>query len=84
MPEQPFDISLRSSLVPQQRISDTIASPSSSIPIYYFHSFEQPFCHNPLCLCQLQRRETVKLFVQLVEGKLLLEHAQPLLPERTV
>lgn len=64
--------------------TDLVKPSGSPLPIYYIHSFEQPFCSNPLCLCQLHRRETVKLFVQLVEGKLLLEHAQSFAAERAV
>lgn len=82
MHEHLFGVSLHPSPAPQR--TDTVAPPTPSIPVYYVHSFEQPFCNNPLCLCQVQRREVVKLFVQLVEGKLLLEQAQSLLTERTV
>ena len=64
--------------------NDLVKLSDSPIPVYYIHSFEQPFCDNPLCFCQLQRQETVKLFVQVIEGKLLLEHAQSLLAERMV
>ena len=64
---------------------NTLAQPpGSSMPMYYLHSFEQPFCANPLCLCQLHKGETVQVFTHLIEGKLLLEQAQPLLAERTV
>ena len=62
---------------------NNLVQPSHSpIPMYYLHSFEQPFCTNPLCLCQLRKREAVQVFTFLIEGKLLLEHAQPLLAER--
>ena len=55
-----------------------------AIPVYYIHSFERPFCNNPLCFCQMQQRDIVKLFAQIVEGKLELEQARTLLSERSV
>ena len=55
----------------------------SVVPIFYIHSFEQPFCTNPFCRCQLKRQVVIELFVQLVEGKLELEKAAELI-ERTV
>jgi hypothetical protein len=57
--------------------------PISPIPIYYIHSFEQPFCKNQCCPCQLNRQATIKLFTQIIEGKLALEKAADL-SERTV
>ena len=64
--------------------SDQLNLSPSMPPVYYIHSFERPFCNNPLCLCQLRQKETVKLFVGLVEGKLELAKADTLLSERTV
>ncbi len=61
----------------------SLTQPVSSIPVYYFHSFEQPFCKNPLCQCQLNRQATIKLFTQIIEGKLELEMASRF-SERTV
>lgn len=84
MPERLFGVFLRPSPVPQPGRTDTAALPTPSLPMYFIHSFEQPFCTNPRCRCQSQRQEVIKLFVQLIEGKLLLEQAQPLLAERTV
>jgi hypothetical protein len=60
-----------------------LTQPVPSIPIYYIHSLEQPFCTNPLCQCQSNRQAAIKLFVQIVEGKLELEKAADLI-ERTV
>ena len=64
--------------------SNQLSLSPTSPPVYYIHSFEQPFCNDPLCLCQMRQREIVKLFVQLIEGKLELAKAQDLLPERVV
>ena len=55
-----------------------------SLPVHVIHSFEQPFCHHPRCHCQARRQEAEKLFVQIVEGKLLLTQAQSLLAVRRV
>ena len=49
-----------------------------SIPVYYIHSFEQPFCRNTLCPCQLNRQGTIQLFTQIIEGKVELEKASDL------
>lgn len=49
--------------------------PRSSIPMLYIHSFEHPFCRDPLCRCQLDRQAVIKLFVQIIEGKVELEQA---------
>ena len=56
-------------------LRQSLDQPRSSIPVVYFHSFEQPFCANPLCRCQLNRQAVIKLFVQIIEGKLELEQA---------
>jgi hypothetical protein len=56
-------------------LNQAMKQPVPSIPMYYFHSFEQPFCTNPLCQCQLNRQAVIKLFVQIIEGKLELEQA---------
>lgn len=53
------------------------------VPIYFIHSFEQPFCINPLCPCQQHKPAVLLLFTQLIEGKLELEKAADL-SERTV
>lgn len=46
-----------------------------SVPVYYIHSFEQPFCENQRCPCQLNRQAILRLFTQIIEGKLELEKA---------
>lgn len=58
--------------------------PSTTIPVYFIHSFERPFCHNPLCPCQLQKLDITGLFIQIVEGKLELEKAENLVSGRAV
>ena len=59
-------------------LNQSLTQPVSSIPVYYIHSFEQPFCKNPLCPCQLNRPATIKLFTQIIEGRVELEKASDL------
>ena len=84
MSEHLISVSLRSSPAPQQCLADTLARYTLSIPVYVIHSFDQPFCHYPRCLCQARKQEAEKFLVQIVEGKLLLEKAEDLLAGRTV
>lgn len=49
------------------------------VPIFFIHSFEQPFCTEENCSCQRQPQEVRQLFIQIVEGKLALEKAADLL-----
>lgn len=60
------------------RLNQALTHSVASIPMYYFHSFEQPFCTNSLCRCQLNRQTVIRLFVQIIEGKLELEKASNL------
>lgn len=50
-------------------------SPLKSLPVFYIHSFETPFCNDPSCTCQLHKKEITQLFVRIVEGKFELEKA---------
>lgn len=61
----------------------SLNQPRSSVPVYCIHSFEQPFCTNPLCPCQQHKPAVLLLFTQIIEGKLELEKAADL-SERTV
>ena len=56
-------------------LTDDAVSRDLVVPIFYIHSFEQPFCTDPMCYCQLHRQAVIKLFVQIIEGKLELEQA---------
>ena len=82
MPESLFGVALHLLAVPQQSVTDTAAPATSPVPVYYFHSFEQPFCANVRCPCQMHRQAVVRLFVSLIEGRLDLEPAAALLTER--
>ncbi len=59
-------------------LNRSLTQPVSSIPVYYIHSFEQPFCKNQCCPCQLNRQRAIQLFTQIIEGKVELEKASDL------
>ena len=81
MPEHLFGVSLRPYAVPRQGVTDTVAPATSSVPVYFIHSFEQPFCADARCTCQTHRQEVVTLFVTIIEGRVQLEPAAALLAE---
>ena len=58
------------------------ATPRQQIPVYYIHSFEQPFCEVATCKCQKQRQEISRLFIKIVEGKFELEKAAYLIADK--
>jgi hypothetical protein len=60
------------------------AHPRSPIPIFYIHSLRKPYCHNPLCPCQRQRHEAMRLMGYVADGQLLLADAAVLVEERVV
>jgi hypothetical protein len=80
MPEHLFGVSLRPYPVPQQGVTDTVV-PTPSVPSYFIHSFEQPFCADACCTCHAQQQGVVKLFVKIIEGHVQLEHAAAFLTE---
>lgn len=59
-------------------LNQSLTQPVASIPVYYIHSFEQPFCKNQCCPCQVNRPATVRLFTQIIEGRVELEKASDL------
>jgi hypothetical protein len=75
-----FDVSLRQFAVPLKGVADT-APPIPSVPVYFIHSFEQPFCADAHCTCHAQQQEVVTLFVKIVEGHFELDQAAALLEE---
>ena len=80
MPEHLFGISLSKYLECQKAVRET-GHPLPSVPVYYFHSFEQSFCANVHCPCQVHQQAVVRLFVSLIEGRLDLEPATALSTE---
>jgi hypothetical protein len=79
MPEHLFDVSRIEYSLPQA-VTDTATS-LSLIPMYFIHSFEQPFCAEAACPCSAHRQEVVRLFVKVVEGHFALEKAADFLDE---
>ena len=80
MPAHPFDVSLRQYPLSLQRNADTVA-PIPSVPSYFIHLFEQPFCADAHCTCHAQQQDVVRLFVTIIEGHVQLEPAAALLVE---
>jgi hypothetical protein len=80
MPETLFGVSLRQYPVPQQVVTDTVI-PILVVPVYFIHSFEQPFCTEASCTCQRHRQEVVKLFVQIIEGHVELKQTATLIDD---
>ena len=78
MPDHLFDVSLRQYPVSLERVTDTVA-PIPSVPLYFIHSFEQPFCADACCTCHAQQQEVLQLFVKIIEGYVELEPATALL-----
>jgi hypothetical protein len=78
----PFD--LTEYLLFEVNTTDTVRPQRSIIPIYYVHSFEQPFCADANCSCQRQKQEIVKLFAKIIEGHLELEQAETLMDHKKV
>lgn len=46
------------------------ATPRTPVPIFYFHTEEQPFCSNVHCVCQRGKRAGALLYPQLAKGAL--------------
>ncbi len=59
-------------------VTDT-ARPVQTIPVYYFHSLEQPFCHNTTCQCHSRQQEVKRLLGNILEGNLTLREAANLI-----
>lgn len=79
MREHLFGVSLRPSAAPPQDVTNIAVPPTSSVPVYCIHSFEQPFCANVHCSCHTHEQNVARLFVTLIEGRLELEPAAALL-----
>jgi hypothetical protein len=74
MPDNLCNVSVPQHPVLQQ--AATYTAPSFPIvPVYFIHSFEQPFCAEATCSCHALQQEVVRLFVKIVEGHLELEQA---------
>jgi hypothetical protein len=79
MPESLFGVTLHSLTVSRQHALDTAAPVTSPVPVYFIHSFEQPFCRQATCPCHARQQAVVRLLVSIVEGRVELEPAAALL-----
>ena len=78
MLEYLFGISLPTHPVSQKAITGT-GDFIPAVPVYFIHSFEQPFCQKVTCLCHTHQQEVVRWFVSIIEGRVDLEPAAALL-----
>src|SRR5229473_8279335 len=60
------------------------AHPRTPIPIFYIHSLKHPYCKKPLCPCQRQRHEAIRLMGYVADDQLLLADAALLMEERAI
>ena len=64
-------------------VTDT-ASPVQTIPVYFFHSFEQPFCKDANCKCHWKQQEVSRLLGSILEGSITLREAANLIDEERI
>ena len=76
----PFSIPLTEYPLLSPLITDT-ASPVQTIPVYYFHSLEQPFCRDATCQCHSRQQEVARLLGSVLEGSLTLREAANFIDE---
>ncbi len=77
----PFSVPLTDYPPLLPHVTDT-ATPRTPIPLYYFHSFEQPFCNDPTCQCHWKQQEVRRLLASIIQGELTLKEAAKLIEER--
>lgn len=65
----------------KEAVTDTA---SSRVPVYFIHSFEQPFCQDEGSSCHRHKQAVVRLFVKTIEGHFELEQASRLLKDEKV
>src|SRR5260221_13833456 len=76
----PFDLPLTEYPHLAPLVTDT-ARPQQRIPVYYFHSFDQPYCSNILCRCHSLQQEGRYLLRNIVDGILTLKEAANLIDD---
>ena len=76
----PFHLPLTEYPLLPPRVTDT-AHPQQSIPVYYVHSLEQPFCKDATCQCHWKQQEVLRLLGSILEGELSLREAANLIDE---
>jgi hypothetical protein len=57
-------------------------TPQCGVPILFVHSVQEPFCSDPLCLCQQNRLLTQSLLTLHSQGAIRIESATRLLNEQ--
>jgi len=77
----PFSVPLTDYPPLLSHVTDT-ATPRTPIPLYYFHSFEQPFCNDPTRQCHWKQQEVRRLLARTLQGELTLREAAKLVEER--
>lgn len=60
------------------------AHPIQTIPVYYFHSFDQPFCGEEQCKCHWKQQDAWRLLMKVVEGHVTLEQAADLIDDERI
>lgn len=56
-------------------VPDDTAHPQDIVPIYVYHTQENPFCPLPGCWCHTNQQEIAKLLNQIKDGVLTLREA---------
>lgn len=57
------------------RFTTDTSVPQSIVPIFFLHSFADPFCDNPLCSCQEQSMEKAALLARIARAEVALHRA---------
>src|SRR6266581_2721356 len=76
----PFHLPLTEYPLLSPLVTDT-TRPVQTIPVYYFHSLEQPFCRDATCQCHSRQQEVKRLLGNVLEGNLTLREAANLIDE---
>ena len=61
-------------------VTDTV-HPLQSIPVYYIHSLQSPFCRDTQCRCHWKQHEVRRLLGSIIEGELTFREAANLIDE---
>jgi len=57
------------------RVESDTARPQAIVPIYQFHTLDNPFCPTPDCWCHTDQQRIAPLLAQISEGVLTLREA---------
>ncbi len=56
-------------------ITTDTQTPQTVVPVFLIHSLQNPFCNNPRCVCQEQRKQKTSLLASIIRGEITLHHA---------